>query len=52
MPKEKSNLEGTRKLMSALVRMQPKPHEEMKLGKKMPVKKAQNKRASAKPRSA
>jgi hypothetical protein len=27
-------LEDTKKLMGALVRMKPKPHEEMKVGKK------------------
>jgi len=28
------DLEKTRRLMGALVRMKPKPHEEMKVGKK------------------
>ena len=29
---EKDNLSATKRLMSALARMQPKPHEDMKLG--------------------
>jgi hypothetical protein len=37
--------------MQALVRMPPKQHEQMKLGEKK-VKKDENKRASAKPKSA
>ena len=41
MAKQDSNqLEKTRRLMQALVRMPPKPHEEMKMGKKNPKKKA------------
>jgi hypothetical protein len=32
-PKDE-RLEGTKHLMAALVRMKPKPHEEMKVGKK------------------
>lgn len=31
---EKSRLEETKRLMGALVRMKPKPHEELKVGKK------------------
>lgn len=31
---EKENLEKTRKLMGALLRQPPKPHKEMKLGRK------------------
>jgi hypothetical protein len=30
----KSKLDETKRLMGALVRMKPKPHEEMKIGKK------------------
>jgi hypothetical protein len=38
--------------MSALVRMPPKQHEQMKMGKKpAPVKRPQNKRVTAKPKS-
>jgi hypothetical protein len=33
MAKSTSKLEGTKRLMGALVRMKPKPHEEMKIGK-------------------
>lgn len=29
-----SDLDETKKLMGALVRMRPKPHEDMKIGKK------------------
>lgn len=39
-------LKGTKKLMGALVRMKPKPHEEMKVGKK--VKKTAGQRRSKK----
>lgn len=35
----KSDLEKTKNLMGALVRMKPKPHEEMKLGKQKYKKK-------------
>jgi hypothetical protein len=51
---ERQKLQGTKKLMAALGRMPPKPHEDMKLGKpsvkkaKSPAKPA----ASAKPKSA
>ena len=34
MAKSKDDLSKTRALMGALVRMKPKPHEEMKIGKK------------------
>jgi hypothetical protein len=34
----KGDLSGTRSLMGALVRMKPKPHEEMKVGKKAKAK--------------
>jgi hypothetical protein len=40
------DLKGTKNLMGALVRMKPKPHEEMKVGKKM------KKKASARARKA
>lgn len=33
------SLEETKKLMGSLVRMKPKPHEEMKIGKKEKPKK-------------
>jgi hypothetical protein len=48
------DLEDTKRLMAALGRMPPKPHEEMKLGKRI-AKKAKSparKRVSAKPKSA
>ncbi|MET3841572.1 hypothetical protein ABIE49_003650 [Bradyrhizobium sp. OAE829] len=32
-------METTKQLMGALVRMKPKPHEEMKVGKKAKAKK-------------
>jgi len=31
---DKDDLDQTKKLMGAVVRMKPKPHEEMKVGKK------------------
>jgi hypothetical protein len=34
MAKSKDDLSGTKSLMGALVRMKPKPHEEMKVRKK------------------
>ncbi|WP_439924823.1 hypothetical protein [Nitrobacter sp. JJSN] len=40
MPKTKGDLENTKKLMGALVRMKPKPHEDMKVGKKKVAKKS------------
>jgi hypothetical protein len=45
--KPNQNLDDTRKLMGALVRMKPKPHEEMKVGKSA-KKKAAKKRLSQK----
>jgi hypothetical protein len=33
MAKQSDDLGGTKRLMGALVRMKPKPHEEMKIGK-------------------
>jgi hypothetical protein len=38
MTKESDDLKGTKGLMGALVRMKPKPHEEMKVGKKTKTK--------------
>lgn len=35
MGKPKDEFDETKRLMGALVRMKPKPHEEMKVGKKM-----------------
>jgi hypothetical protein len=34
MSKRQDDLRDTKRLMGALVRMKPKPHEEMKVGKK------------------
>jgi hypothetical protein len=34
MTKDSGEIQGTKRLMGALVRMKPKPHEEMKVGKK------------------
>ena len=36
---DKDDLAGTKALMAALGRMPPKPHEEMKVGKKTKAKK-------------
>lgn len=33
MAKTSKSLEATKRLMGALVRMKPKPHEDMKIGK-------------------
>jgi hypothetical protein len=33
MKKPQADMEETKRLMGALVRMKPKPHEEMKVGK-------------------
>lgn len=38
MAKSASSLEKTKALMGALVRMKPKPHEDMKVGKRTPKK--------------
>ncbi len=38
-----SDLKETKKIMGALVRMKPKPHEEMKLGKKRVSKRKKKK---------
>jgi hypothetical protein len=41
MAKKPDDVEETKRLMGALVRMKPKPHEEMKVGKKkQPSKKS------------
>ena len=47
-------LSQTTKLMQALVRMKPKPHDTMKLGKASPkkAKSPARKRVSAKPKNA
>jgi hypothetical protein len=42
--KDSSDLEKTKALMGSLVRMKPKPHEDMKVGKK--AKKAKPKKKS------
>jgi hypothetical protein len=40
MAESSDDLKATKKLMGSLVRMKPKPHEEMKIGKKAkPTKK-------------
>jgi hypothetical protein len=39
MSKDDKNLDDTKRLMGALVRMKPKPHEDMKVGKKGKKKK-------------
>jgi len=48
MTKIPGDIEGTKSLMASLVRMKPKPHEEMKIGK--PAKKARKKPAKKSPR--
>jgi hypothetical protein len=51
---KKSALDKTKRLMAALGKMLPKPHEEMKLGKRSAkiAKSPREKRASAKPKTA
>ena len=45
MAKSRDDLNETKQLMGALVRMKPKPHEDMKVGKKKrAVKKPSNRR--------
>jgi hypothetical protein len=34
----KDDIESTKRLMGVLVRQPPKPHEDMKMGKKKPIK--------------
>jgi hypothetical protein len=54
MSSKGDNFADTKRLMGALVRMKPKPHEDMKLGKAK-AKKAKSpakKRASSKPKNA
>ena len=48
MAKGPSELDDTKRLMGALVRMKPKPHEEMKVGKTKPVKKTKVMKRKAK----
>jgi hypothetical protein len=48
MAKDSKEIEATKRLMAALGRMPPKPHEDMKISKKTPghrVKKKATKRA-------
>jgi hypothetical protein len=40
--KDRSDLEAARRVMGALLRMPPKPHDEMKVGKKPKPKKSQS----------
>jgi hypothetical protein len=44
-------MDETKRLMGALVRMKPKPHEDMKVGKKK-IRTSAKKRASSKPKTA
>jgi hypothetical protein len=41
---ESNDLKGTKNLMGALLRMKPKQHDEMKVGKKAKAKKAKAKK--------
>jgi len=47
MAGNKNELDDTKRLMGALVRMRPKPHEEMKIGKKSSAKKKRKKAKNA-----
>lgn len=48
MKKSEEDLSDTKRLMGALVRMKPKQHEEMKVGKKKATKKSVAKKKLAK----
>ncbi|MHB8271843.1 hypothetical protein [Bradyrhizobium sp.] len=48
MGRKVDELDETKRLMDALVRMKPKPHEEMKVSKKKSAKTSLKKRASSK----
>jgi hypothetical protein len=45
MTKESKDFDETKRLMGALVRMKPKPHEEMKVGKRVATPKRKPKKA-------
>ena len=47
MAASKNDLDNTKKLMGALVRMKPKPHEDMKVGKKAKKKTKPKKKSKA-----
>jgi hypothetical protein len=44
MTKRSNEIEETKRLMGALVRMKPKPHDEMKIGKAKKTSKNRRKR--------
>ncbi|WP_158005693.1 hypothetical protein [Tardiphaga robiniae] len=48
MAKSSNEIEKTKALMGALVRMKPKPHEDMKVGKKKVGKKSAAKKKPSK----
>jgi len=48
-PQKSNDLEETKALMGALVRMKPKPHEEMKVGKKVAKKRVSKPKRATKP---
>lgn len=48
MAKSLSEIEKTKALMGVLVRMKPKPHEDMKVGKKKVAKKSAAKKKPGK----
>lgn len=45
MAKSQDRIEDTKRLMGALVRMKPKPHEAMKVGKKKKKQRSKSKKA-------
>jgi hypothetical protein len=49
MTKSRDDLSDTKRLMGALVRMKPKPHEEMKVGKKTSKARAIHKKKNERP---
>jgi hypothetical protein len=52
MVTKRDSLQGTRKLMAALLRQPPKPHEKMKLGRAKPTVKRSGTGERAKPKNA
>jgi hypothetical protein len=48
MTNSRDDLDRTKKLMGALMRMKPKPHEEMKIGKKAKKKSKPKKKSPEK----
>jgi hypothetical protein len=48
-PRDNEEIERTKSLMGALVRMKPKPHEDMKIGKKAAKRPPKRSKQQSKP---